>query len=220
MRPWASTAGWCLLAIAAAMSAACGSQEMRTSDTATVERQTESLSMHGGSRGALWLVHMGTVAQELGLRPDQRAQFAAWVEQLRAEIRKAARGQLGAGDDPASQQRMAEKQRQIDALTDQFHRQVVAELDDRQRVRLDELYLRFVGPFALLEPHVAARLEVSAAQQQALRDAVSAASGAWVPDDLLKVLSDPQRQEWKNLQGRPFEFPQPRQFQRAPGVER
>ncbi len=193
--PWSLGAGW--------------------SDSHT---EAEPLCISGGGSGALWLVQVDGVARELALTPGQIQQFARWADELRAQMRRFRAEVLGNQSvDP--DRTVAERGRDVAAVEEAFHRRVVARLDRAQQVRLDELYVRYLGPRALFEPRVVARLGLSSAQQEALRDAVRA--GARPPEEeLLKHLTGPQREHLSTLLGRPFTFPKPRFIQVQPGETR
>jgi hypothetical protein len=176
----------------------------------------ESLCVYGGGNGALWLVRMDSVAKELALTPDQARQFTRWAEELSAEQRAIARA-LRSGQGPAYEQRAAEKRRHAAELNETYHRQVVEQLDQRQRTRLDELYIRRLGPRALFESRIVARLALSEAQQQALRNAGGSGEDPPPYEKRLELLTEPQRQRLTAMQGDPFAFPQPRFIRLEPG---
>ena len=179
----------------------------------------ESLCVHGGSNGALWLVRMDHVAQELALTPEQTRQFTLWADELNAETRRLLRGLRG-GTGPEHEQRAAEKHRQAATVTEAFHRRVVERLDAQQRARLDELYIRFLKRRALFEPRIVARLALNASQQQALREALGSGENPPPYEKLLELLTDAQRQQLTAMQGRPFTFPEPHLIHVQPGDPR
>jgi len=182
-------------------------------DTATAE----PLCIYGGSNGALYLIQMHEVARELALTPAQTQQLTRLAEELRAETRRLGRGLLGGGTGPQDAQRAADKARQAAAITETFHRRALEGLARAQQIRLDELYVRYLGPRALFEPRVAARVGLSASQQQALRDAVTSRPTPPPFEELLKQLTADQYERLAALQGRPFSFPKPQFIQSEPG---
>jgi hypothetical protein len=159
---------------------------------------------------------MDGVAKELALTPEQTRQFALWADELDAETRRLLRGLLG-GTGPEHEQRAAEKHRQAAAVTEAFHRRVVERLEPRQCIRLDELYVRLLGPRALFEPRIVARLGLSTMQQQALRDAIGSGANLPTEEKLLGLLTEAQRRQLREMRGDPFTFPQPRFMPLRPG---
>lgn len=157
--------------------------------------------------GAIWLVHMPGVAQELRLSREQVEQTQQWRRELEAEHRKLLRPLIG-GQGPDHERRREQRQEQARQITRGYNRRVVDLLDDRQAARLNELYVRLLGPRALYIDRVADYLQLQLEQRARLRRA------AEQPDtdvtELLEILTPEQLVRFGQMQGQPFAFPQPK----------
>ena len=166
-----------------------------------------ALSLYGGSSGTIWLVRIGPVRRELRLTKEQAAKADELCEELRAESRRLFAGTIG-GQGPEHQRRIAQCRKRDAALTVDFNRQTLKLLTESQARRLNELYIRFLGPRALFAPRIVARLKIDDGQQKALADAVRDGKRSLEP--LLKILNRQQRRRFEQMCGAPFEFPQPK----------
>jgi hypothetical protein len=173
---------------------------------ATVERPDEVLCIHSENNGALWLVQMETVARELQLTEKQQDLFATWSREAVLQTNRLI-AQWRADEDSASEQQTTESRKKSEELVKGFHRQVVAALEPPQVRRLDELFLRYLGPRLFFFQPLTKRLEITASQMSKLNEVLKNDYGSY--EKLLEVLTPAQHDALDKLLGEPFDFPTP-----------
>jgi hypothetical protein len=172
-----------------------------------VEPPREVLCIHSENNGALWLVQMETVANELQLTPEQRETFATWSREANLQSNRLF-AVFRTRETPASEQEQTEARQKSAQMVSGFHQRVVAALDARQVRRLDELFLRSLGPRLFFFSPLTDQLKVTDSQRTALREVLKQDDRSH--EKLLEVLEPAQRAELERLQGEPFDFPVPK----------
>jgi hypothetical protein len=86
------------------------------------------------------------------------------------------------------------------------HRLAAEQLTEKQKMRLDQLFVRYLGAQALLHPAVVRELQITPKQLTAIRQASQSPQPK--KQQLLRLLSAEQQQQFKQLQGPAFAFPQ------------
>ncbi|MDW8107340.1 MAG: Spy/CpxP family protein refolding chaperone [Armatimonadota bacterium] len=174
-----------------------------------------------GGRMARWgmaamLLERADVQRELNLTEQQRNQ----IRQMR-EAMRAAREELRNLPPEERRQRMQELRQKYDPVN---------VLTDAQKKRLRELELQAIGPMAFLNPEVADELKLTQEQRSRLQAIVNEffsqmrqqfQAGGFgqgqaaqqlqqareqMEQRMLQVLTPQQRQQWQQMQGKPFQF--------------
>ena len=199
---------WLLAALlfAASLLGGCRSQTEQA-DAPPMEPPREVLCIHSENNGALWLVQMETVANELQLTPDQRETFATWSREANLQSNRLFAA-FRTGEVPATEPARTEARKKSAHLVRDFHQRVVDALDARQVRRLDELFLQSLGPRLFFFSPLIERLKVTEAQRLALREVLNQEDRSY--EKLLEVLVPAQRAELERLQGEQFDFPVPK----------
>jgi hypothetical protein len=158
-----------------------------------------------------------TVPLLLLSRPDVRADLALNGEQSVAaesaidQLYRKAEALRGKGDTPD----VVAARRALDLAQEQWFE---THLSETQRARLDQIDLQWEGPAALARPTVAASLALTADQRRHLATAIAERrrqrqAGRIRPEDehhlaeqVLGLLTEPQKSAWKAMLGRPIEF--------------
>jgi hypothetical protein len=172
----------------------------------SAETKLTPLCVQNARSGAFWLAQLPGIAGEIRLTKDQLQQLSALRDELRAERRRLY-GRIFGGTGAEHDRLVAERRKKEAAITIEMNRRVVALLDDKQRKRLDQLYVQFLGPRFFLDTGIADRLGITLSQQKELAAAVRAKQGKL--SELLEILNPSQRAEFRDMRGTSFAFPQP-----------
>ena len=192
---------------------------------AVVLMSSTSHAQRGYSRildrlGAAGLLVFEAVQDELKLTDEQRQRFTELHEEAR---------NLGYQSD-----KKEEYERKLQELATKEEKTIKSTLNDKQKKRLEELYLQYKGPRALLREEVATKLGLDEAQrhkikkiqdesrqipqfdyrdatpeqrQKRVRDLVDRYEKA--SEDMLAVLRPAQKEAFEKMQGESFEFSRP-----------
>jgi hypothetical protein len=162
-----------------------------------------ALSTEGGSRGTITLLRMPVVRDELKLSREQVKD----VEDLHIDMVGALRRQrLRRGDSSEPEATPAQLQASVAKIMAEHHRLAAEQLTEQQKSRLDQLFVRYLRAQALSHPAVVRKLQITPEQLTAIREASQSPQPKM--QELLRLLSAEQQQQFNRLQGPVFEFPE------------
>jgi serine/threonine protein kinase len=167
----------------------------------------------------LFLLREPAVLADLAATPAQQQQLSAMADRTAEPRREPFRGHRELPTD---------KRRRMLAIAREHETALAAILTGEQRQRLGQIALQCQGTRALREPDVARALKLTAEQKERLRiieaeafrgyyerfrkeSAKSEARADFVKlsmQQMLDVLTDEQRKQWRTMTGKPYEGPQ------------
>jgi Spy/CpxP family protein refolding chaperone len=212
----------------------CGWRSAMVALVATVALTSTAFAQRGGGRGGfgfggrgggLAMLRMPEVQTELKLTDDQKTKVSALSEKIQAERRNSGQNFRDLSDEER-QKMMAERRASED-------KQLGEILNADQMKRYHQLQLQQTGMMAVTQKEVADQLnltadqktkiqEIVAAQQAEMRSAFQGGGGGGdrsamrekmmamrkqTDDKIAAVLTDDQKNKWKELVGAPFTFP-------------
>ena len=182
------------------------------------------MGMGFGMGGGFGLLMMPEVQKEINLTDQQRQQ----LQQVLAEQREQMMSLMQQMRDATPEQR----QKLMEEMMQQWDQSLGKVLQPGQKARLRELQLQAEGSVALSRPDVARELNLNEEQKRKITDILTQyrqkqmqfwqqGPGAdrqalmqqmqqlrqQMDKDLLAVLTEPQQEQWKKMQGKPFQFP-------------
>ncbi len=195
-----------------------------------------------GMGGGFGLLMMPEVQKEIGLTEQQMQQ----IQQLMMEQREQMQALMQQMRDATPEQR----QKLMEQATQKWDQGMSKILQPAQKARLRELQLQAEGTSALMRPDVAKELSLSEEQKKKVSDIVQQyrqkQMQLWqqgrgpnvdrqamfeqmqqlrqqMDKELLGVLTAQQQEQWKKMQGKPFQFPRgpfggPGMGPRGPGM--
>ena len=174
------------------------------------EAQNESRrerTRYGGQEGLVFLSQVEEIQTELGISEKQKIFLEALRRDLqtqtRAIVQDAPQGENG---DRRDQIRSAFRKlrRQGDTL-------VKMVLSKRQSVRLAQVRIQYEGIRAMEREEIAKSLALKSEQVEKIRQLRRGNSNRRTPESLeeaaVALLADKQREDWKKMKGKGFEFP-------------
>jgi peroxiredoxin len=186
-----------------------------------------------GRGGGLQLLRIPEVQQELKMTPAQIAK----VEEKQREVREGTQA-LFQGSNPG-QLPAEEREKLMERARELQSKAVADILDETQRKRFRELDLQLLGPLAVTRRDIAAELKLTSDQTTKIRDIQrgqeeetrAALQGVnfqsmseedrtrlqtklmdlrkATGDKITAVLTEDQKKQWTEMQGKPFAFPAP-----------
>jgi Spy/CpxP family protein refolding chaperone len=174
-----------------------------------------------GMGGGFGLLMMPEVQKEINLTEQQRQQ----IQQLMAEQREQMMPLMQQMREATPEQR----QKLMEQMMQKWDQALGKVLQPEQKARLRELQLQAEGAFALARPDVVKELNLNEEQKRKISDILAQyrekqrqlwqqGPGAdrqammqqmrqQMDKELLAVLTEPQQEQWKKMQGKPFQFP-------------
>lgn len=178
----------------------------------------------GMGGGLIDLLGMREIQTELSLTEEQQAEINELVEKTRGEI--AENFQRAFADDdqeePAPpEERFAAMREKMDALNARTNERIQELLKKPQSERLEQLQLQREGMRSPKWREIANSLELTEDQLGKLRGVLGGTFGPAPVEPfspkVIAALDDDQREQWKELVGKPFEFPRTFGFGGPPG---
>jgi len=182
------------------------------------------MGMGFGMGGGFGLLMMPEVQKEINLTEQQKQQ----LQQLMAEQREQMMPLMQQMRDATPEQR----QKLMEQVMQKWDQALGKVLQPEQKARLRELQLQAEGASALARPDVAKELNLNDEQKRKISDILAQyrqkqrqlwqqGPGAdreamfqqmqqlrqQMDKELLAVLTEQQQQQWKKMQGKPFQFP-------------
>lgn len=190
-------------------------------------RRGSSGRAFGSSNSLASIVGMPEIQQELELSDDQKKLLEALLADLRDQGRGVLRGGFGVprggADGPLRPEQFRER---LESMNQRGEQLVMVVLEPKQSIRLKELRIQREGVRALDRSEVSKTLELTKEQLEEIRRIRSEASTApgragerptappsrdtlrKLETDIMAVLSDEQKNQWEQLKGEPFRFPE------------
>ncbi len=174
----------------------------------------------GDPMGAIMLLGLPEVQQELKLSDEQRPKIAELLgktqEQARAVFESSNPQELFTLEEKEREQRFSKMRSKMEELTKQTDEHLAQILDRKQAGRFTELQLQRGGVGSLLRDEVGKQLKLSNEQRDKLRELIeqnprflaSPDQRQKVEMDAIAVLSATQKEQWSKLKGADFKFPE------------
>ena len=187
----------------------------------------------GFGQGAVGLLRMSEVRQELGTTEDQNTKLDELQEQVRSAVGGGNREDFQSLSREEREKRFAEMRTKAEQANKDAESKLASILDAKQVERLNQLRVQREGAAALARPEVATKLGLSAEQKEkinAAQDAGRQQPGANNRDlsdeerrtafaemrerrekaeaQALAVLTEEQKAKFAEMKGKEFQFPQ------------
>jgi Spy/CpxP family protein refolding chaperone len=183
--------------------------------------------MQGGSK--VLLVQAKPVQEDLKITSEQAAKLTSISDDYRADMRDFSAGEGASREE--RQQKFEQNREKIATLNRETDKKIDEVLNADQKKRLDEIALQAAGVQALQRDEIAAKLKLTGEQKekikkvldeqsQKMREAFGDNGGGreklneirqQTEQQVVAVLNDDQKKEWKAMQGKEFDLASLRQ---------